>query len=258
MAENGTIVTTTTTTNGNPGTVRRDDIPGTPVIDYVNPSNFNLVKDNKVTINVDDFSGPEPIATILSVVVAPTEPPDEGDKKTGTVTGFTVSAGQTVTVAGATVNGDINVDGGKLIIKTNSTIKGSVDARNGNAEVLFYNSTIEKSLLFRNSSQAVTINNGSVGGDVDIRNAAKGTGNNGTVGGDVDIRNVSNGVTFNGFTLTGSGKQLDIRNNSGNTEVKDITVNDGDVVIKNNQGCSYSNITVPNGNMDIDGCTLVP
>lgn len=254
MAENGTIISVTDVSSG---TVRRDDFPGTPTIGYTNPSNLDLAEGNKVTMNVIN-DGRSDVATILSVAVTPAEPPDEGTKKTGTVTGFTVSAGQTVTVAGATVNGDINVDGGKLIIKTNSTIKGSVDARNGNAEVLFYNSTIEKSLLFRNSSQAVTINNGSVGGDVDIRNAAKGTGNNGTVGGDVDIRNITNGVTFNGFTLTGSGKQLDIRNNTGTTEVKDITVNDGDVVIKNNQGCSYSNITVPNGNMDIDGCTLVP
>lgn len=255
--EYGTIASVT---NANSGTVTRDLFPANPPIAYINPSLFSLAKDNKVTMNIDD-SGPEPVATILTVVTTPVDPDFPADEGTlyVPVTGDLNINGITVTVKGVTVNGNVNItNGGKLILKSSAEdgsqrgrVTGYIDGRQ-NSTLIIYKSDVNGNVFFHNSVE-YHVKQGSVGGDVQLHSNQK-VKQNGSVGGDVDIKSNTVSTEVDGLTLTGTGKSLAVKNNKTATIVKNVTVNSGDVEIKNNQGCSYSNISTPNGSQDISGC----
>ncbi|MEK7227218.1 MAG: hypothetical protein AAB221_16250 [Bacteroidota bacterium] len=270
----GTITQVSTQTTGK---VRVDDnegyigVPnGTEIIydDATLPAKGGVVVGENVSFTIaPNGPGQYKATTIQKQVVADPDFPatNEGDLYVPVVGDLDID-GRTVTVRGATVNGNVNLSNGGKLILTSTAEDGAQRARvtgsifalaNSTCKLTIYKSDVNGSIRFSNNSE-VKFKGGSVGGDVDIRNSAKATKNNGSVGGDVDIRNMTNGVSVDGLTLTGTGKNLDIRNNRVSAVLKNIVVNHGDATVRNNQGCSYSNITAPGGTVDIGGCTLIP
>ena len=214
-AENGTIVTVT---DGNSGTVRREGLPGGPVIAYLNPSHFSLAKDTKVTMTIDD-SGADPIATILSI--APSNPcatyPDEGTVKTGSLSGNqTVEAGTTITFKGATITGKVDVkNGGKVIIKTDdngvkTTITKGLNA-NQNGRVIICKSEIQGNVAVTNSPE-LTITGATIGSTlVSVNNGAVKVDAT-AVDGDVICNNSTVSAVITNCNITGN---LEMHNNAG-------------------------------------------
>jgi hypothetical protein len=263
MAENGTIISTALTD------VRRDDILNKPIVKYSNPSNLPLVDGSIVTMDVNEADRVP--ATILTIVT-PSDPdfPQDSDYPganiiTSPVNGDLNVNGGTTIVKGTTVTGNVTIsNNGTFVLKSTddsgaqrAKVTGSVTATaNGTGNLNIYKSDINGSLRFFNNTEAKA-KGVIIGGDTDIRNSAKAKINGGTIGGDTDIRNMKTSVDVQDLTLTGAGKNLDVRNNGTTTTVKNVTVNSGDVTIRNNQGCTYSNINTPNGTKDISGCTSV-
>lgn len=259
--ENGTVFN-----NSTKQIDRNLDASGNPVtsrglITYDTATAFN--NGDKVSFDVidDGFGNLTATDVRLLAVSDPDFPADEGTLYVP-VTGDLNVNGITVTVKGVTVNGNVNItNGGKLILKSTSEegaqrarVTGYIDGKQ-NSTLIIYKSDVNGNVFFHNNVE-FKMKGGSVGGDVNIhssQNVKKG----GTVGGDVDIKSNSVSLEIDGLTLTGTGKSLTVKNNKTSTVVKNVTVNNGDVEIKNNQGCSYSNISTPNGSQDISGCNVI-
>jgi hypothetical protein len=248
--------------NGVPtsGTLQNDD----PA--YPNPLPFTdnslvwarilLTVNERVSFNID-VNGV--ISTVRPLVVAdPDFPADAGTVYTTPYNGhLVIAAGTTVTVSGTTVNGNVHVNGGTLILKsstsagtTRSSVTGQINA-SALANVVIYKSDVIGNLLFH-ESQDLTIKGGSVGGDTDIH-SSRTVKNQGSVGGDTDIKNCAN-LLLTGLTINGASNGLKVRDMETTTAISNVIVSNGDALIKNNTGCSYSNITAPNGTVNITGC----
>ncbi|HXC05224.1 MAG TPA: hypothetical protein VNZ86_10765 [Bacteroidia bacterium] len=207
-----------------------------------------------------DFDPQTATASNINPIVAdPDFPADQGTVISSPYNGdLVLAAGTITTISGTTVSGSITLNGGTLILKS-STQGGTVpaviqgDLRGmKNSNVTIYKSQIAGSLLFHNSG-ALTIKGGSVGGDTDIHNSQR-IKNQGSVGGDTDIKNCQV-VLLSNLNITGAGNNFKLNNNTSSTVASNITVANGDAIIKNNTGCSYTNITAPQGNITISGCT---
>ena len=265
--ETGVIKTVLTATTGS---IQRNSGAVPNPVSYDDPTlvprNITLSPDEAVGYDIDLD------AVVTNVTPAGSDPdfPKDEDYPGATIItapvggDLSVNGGVTI-VKGTIVNGSVTItNNGVLILKSTdetgtqrARVTGSVNAlANGTANLNIYKSDVNGSITFFNNNEC-KIKGGTVGGDGDIRNGAKLTIKGGTVGGDGDIRNMKTSVNIDGLTLTGIGKNLDVRNNKVSTVVKNIVVNNGDVNISNNKGCSYSNITAPNGNVDITGCTAI-
>ncbi|MBL4625913.1 MAG: hypothetical protein JKY42_12355 [Flavobacteriales bacterium] len=172
-----------------------------------------------------------------------------------------IGSGQTVIVKGTTVTGSVTISGGgTLVLKSTddtgaqrATVTGNVTAQSaGNGNINSYKSDIQGSLTFKNNDEC-KLKGVNIGGDGDIRNSQTVSIKTGTIGGDGDIRNMKNSVFIDDLNLSGTNAELIVKNNKVSTVVENVEVPNGEVTIKNNQGCNYSNISEPN---DISSCTL--
>jgi hypothetical protein len=220
-------------------------LPGEPV-------SYDISADGTTAMNIS-------VAPV--VPVDPDFPADQGTVISTPVNGnLVVAAGTTTTISGTTVSGSITVNGGTLILKS-STQDGTVPAQisgsiicTTNSNLTVYKSSIAGDLSFHDSG-TLAIKGGSVGGDTDIHNAQR-VKNQGSVGGDTDIKGCMV-VDISGLTVNGNGAKSDLRvnNTATTTAITNVIVSNGNALIHNNTGCNYSNITAPQGKVDITGCT---
>ncbi len=220
-------------------------LPGEPV-------SYDLSADGSTAINIS-------VAPV--VPVDPDFPPDQGTVISTPVNGdLVVAAGTVTTISGTTVSGSITVKGGTLILKS-SAQDGATQAQvtgnlvcTTNSNLTIYKSKVAGNLSFHDSG-TLAIKGGSVGGDTDIHNSQR-IKNQGSVGGDTDIKGCMV-VDISGFTVNGKGAKSDLRvnNTATTTAIANVVVSNGNALIHNNTGCNYSNITAPQGKVDITGCT---
>ncbi|MFI5150402.1 MAG: hypothetical protein ACHQRM_11765 [Bacteroidia bacterium] len=243
------------------GTILRDNGLTPNPIAYYDTSlikrGIKLTVGERVSYNLDSNGNPT-VVTPLSVV-DPDFPPDQGTVISSPYSGdLVVDSGTITTISGTTITGNITVNGGTLILKS-SDQTGAVPAQISgdvkcitNSNLTVYKSSIAGGLSFHNA-QELTIKGGSVGGDTDIHNSQK-IKNQGSVGGDTDIKNCAV-IIISGLTINGTKNGMRINNTTTSTAVSNVVVNNGNALIHNNTGCSYSNITAPQGKVDITGCT---
>lgn len=198
------LVNPATDPNGNT-TIAYDTAPSGAVINAA--VSFDIVLSGRVFI-------------AQNVKLIDNGPVDQGDVKTGIVTGnLTVdgaSATTTVTLKGATVSGNVQVrNGGKLIIKPDAsgaktTLSKGLTA-NKNSVIVLYKSEIMGTVAVTNcqsfmatgstvDSSLILVNNGTVSVD--------GT----AVDGDVVVNNSTVSATVKNSNITGN---LDMHNNTG-------------------------------------------
>ncbi|MCB9361621.1 MAG: hypothetical protein H6587_11325 [Flavobacteriales bacterium] len=114
------------------------------------------------------------------------EPADEGTVETGTINGDLNVGNGTYTLKGATVTGNVEVKGGRLLLKSGAIVKGNIDFKGGTT-LEIYNSTVKGNIDYKNSTNLV-IQHGDVEGDMDIKNSNSIDIQHGDVEGDMDIK----------------------------------------------------------------------
>ncbi len=283
--ETGKVATATKSASGTSGTINRDlPLPvGTPT--NINPIPYNnspidLKQNDAVKYDIVDTTGlGDYEAQNISLISTP--PPVDPDFPvdsnypgatiiTSSQNGNLIINGNTVIVEGATITGNAIVQGGTLILKSaaqdgtvRAKITGDIEAKQ-DATVIIYKSDVGGDLHYHNNSGSsqLKIKGGSSGGDTNVHNSQKvihGStmgGDTSKVGGDVSYKD-NNNVIIDGLIITGMKKDLTVKNTVQSTSVKNTVVQNGDVEITKNAGCSYSNISTPNGSQNISGCTLV-
>ncbi len=284
----GTITQVDTSTTGrvtvddNEGDTRVANGTNIPYEDSTLPAKGGVVVNDKVSFTIEP-AGPglfKATNLIKQVVADPDFPAtNEGDLYVPVAGDLDIN-GRTVTVRGTTVNGNVNITNGKLVLTSTAQdgaqrarITGKIDAKQ-NSNLVIYKSDVNGDIDFKDGSLDMTINNGSVGGDVQFKDSRNGTINNGSVGGDVQLKSSTN-ITVNNGSV---GGDVQIKDNStagvvgadaanpvkvtGNLIVKDNTSSTtltnilaGNVDVKNNTGCKYKNVNVvPGGSSKISGC----
>ena len=180
--------------------------------------NFNFVQ-----------AGPDYQATNLIKVV--TGPPDEGAVKTGTITGNLEVNGNTVTLKGAVVTGNVHVkNGGKLNIKpddsgTPTIINKNVKAEH-NAIVVFYKSEIKHEVEIEHC-KSFTATGGKIGSDLQLDGNETVSVDGTTVGGDLECRKTKTSTVIINCNITGN---LKLHKNAGCSQ-------SGNTVGGHNSGC---------------------
>ena len=110
-------------------------------------------------------------------------------------------------IKGATVTGNVEVNGWQLLLKTGAIIEGDLEFKNGGT-LEIYNSTIRGNLEFKKSTN-ITLVNADIEGDVDVKSSGDLRIDGGSSAGDFDIKKSKN-VTVDGGSSAGD---FDVKKN---------------------------------------------
>lgn len=176
------------------GTINRDNGIDPNPIQY-NNATIILKAGDKVSYNIDaNF-------VISNIVILDSSPADQGEVKTGVITGdLSINSGKVVTLKAATLNGKVKMKGGKLIIKSNSTINGKIEGEH-HVELFVYDSTVTGSIHITNSLN-VDLFHSNITGSVELENNATVSVVNCTIGGKLKLAHNTN-VNQSGNTVHG-------------------------------------------------------
>jgi len=111
-----------------------------------------------------------------------------------------------IIVDGGTVNGNVNVNGGKLTIKNGGTITGNLEASNG-ATVTIDNANIDGNVIV-NDSDPVSITDSEINGNVYITDSENVTVTNNEVNGNLEITGTTGSCTGSDTNNTVSGNTI--------------------------------------------------
>lgn len=125
---------------------------------------------------------------------------------TGAYTGdITANVGQTYLIKSASgvVTGNININGGKVIVADSAQITGDVTVNNDGTFVARKNGVIKGSILVNSGGNLKVVNGGLVKGNINV-----------TAGGRLIVGNDNGGGTINGSVSIQKIRKIEITNNS--------------------------------------------
>ena len=247
------------------------------------PANANPL--DNVTFDID-FIGRLPIiATNIKLVnvIDPDYPKDEpgqiliNNDFTGDIE---ITTGQIYMVRGATISGNVTINGGKLILSSTqdgskrSILKGGIDGKD-NMRIIIYQSDIIGNIDLKNAaeftvtngnlnnidikkSQEISVKKTHIVGGIDGKDNMRVAISDTNVEGYVDLKKNSEMVTISKSRIVGG---IDGKDNmkitvsdtsvSGDMELKNNTLSsvinctiNGDLILKDNTNCSSTNNTV--------------
>jgi len=228
------------TKNGTTGTLRKDS-DGT-VID-INDANFpaNVVVDSRVCFELlisPDASNPTEVATNLKLFTS--------ERVVNSPSGdLEVKQGEFLRVKGTTITGNIEVNGGSLIVE-DSTVTGFIEGRNSSILGVQGSSTVNEYLESRDAL-SLLLSASTIVGNMEARRTAVGVTING--GSNIDkmeATSVSN-ISINGGTNI--GKSLEVWG-AGDVTITDNTIASNLEVTNVNGTCKICD-NVVNGNTEV-------
>jgi hypothetical protein len=203
---------------GNVTLVNRNGISGTVTVDETNEvlnfsdSNFPSTGLNDTTNTactfdiVDDVNNPgQSIANNLKQLVA-AAPQNITGPYTGNITA-NVGDVYTISTAKGVVNGNITINGGKVIVEQNAVINGSVNVSGDGIIVAKGGGQIRGNIGINTGGSLKVVNNGTIKGNIGINQAGRmivGNANGpGFITGTVDIQKIRKFDVSAGSTITG-------------------------------------------------------
>ena len=181
----------------------------------------------------------------------------------------TVNADDMLTITnGATLTGDVTVDGGILTVTDSSKVDGDIKAKNGGSVTITGSSTVNGDV--EANCQSVTITGSTINGNVKAENCDSVNIKDSEIFGDLEIENVNEVDIENGsftnielqannsISVSGTFTDDDIEIEQANSLTFSANIIEGDLKIKDVADCTVSgNIII--GDTDIDpNCLLTP
>lgn len=231
------------------------------LIPYDTPTVFD--NDAKVSFDVIDDGLGNVFATnvvLLPTRIDPDMPVDEGDVKNTDIAGDLSINGNTVTLKGVVVSGNVNMKGGKLILKPDdagrrSKILGSLDGKN-NQRVIIYKSDIIGGIDFKDGltltitegtannidikkSQEISLLRTKISTGLDGKNNQRIIISDSEINGNIDVKNNTESVSI---IRTKISMGLDGKNNQ--RIVIDTAISGNDITLKGNKFASVQNSTI--------------
>jgi len=201
------------------------DINGIPV---TNAQLVNLEPGDVLTVIATDESNH---STTVNVAPSFSDIPPATIELIGEVNlNLKIGLGQTLTLNPATVNGNLEVEGGTIIFKPGSGINGNVICKDG-SNLTIQSSTINGNILIDGCDSVIIFSVAPINGNIDVKNSNTVIILNNSIMGNLDVKeNLS--VTVTGNNISGSLKVIDNTNCvEGSNTVSGTTEVDG---------CSFS------------------
>ena len=225
------------------GATASDIVDGdlTSQIISVNPVDTSKSGTYQVTYDVSDSSGNQAQQKTRSVLVF-------NPITTDVNSSLNIGPGEIVMISGATVNGNIQIDGGVLTIEHESTIKGNINSING-ATIQIHDSIVEGNVKLEYNSISI-ISGSNIIGNVNFNYVQTMFLFQSFVNGNLKVVNSDEaGILEN--TITGN---TDVSYNDS-AVFSDNSINEN-LGIQNNSECTHSNNTV-DGKSKIKDCIEV-
>jgi len=204
------------------------DDSGQTAIATITSGNEIIFEPQTFTISAPSTNS-EPVTVEIDGVSTTLDPGSQLDVDaiTENISGdLTITSGQIISVKnGATVSGNVIVDGGSLILSEASTVTGNIEGKTGSS-ISVQDSTVEGNVVAKEPNTSLEISNGIVNGNVETQ--------------DMDTLEVT-ASDINGNILSTTNGDVTITDNTvnGNIEISGTTScsESGNNVNGNNSGC---------------------